>query len=147
MYKKPVRWLINAFIKNSVMVRNSGKIAKPKSRWVFPYKKEHPTDQLKIKLLLNEKIKGDRIVGLQARIESGKVHQLHIHENEYVLVYSLKGKCLVTIGGTTKTILPNTMMFIPPKVPHRFYNKFSAPWEGIAFAIGTRSKINNVWME
>jgi quercetin dioxygenase-like cupin family protein len=129
------------------MVQESGKFAKPKSKWVFPYKKEHPTDQLKIKLLLDEKIKGNRIVGLEARIEPGRVHQLHIHENEYVLVYSLKGKCLVTIGKTTKTISPKTMMFIPPKVPHRFYNKFSAPWEGIAFAIGTNKKINNIWME
>lgn len=129
------------------MIQKSGKIFKPKSRWMFPYKNEHPTDQLKIKFLFNEKIKGDRIVGLKARIESGKIHQLHIHENEYVLVYSLNGRCLVTIGKTTKTILPRTMMFIPPKVPHRFYNKFSVPWEGIAFAIGTRSKINNVWLE
>lgn len=129
------------------MIQKSGKILKPKSRWIFPYKNEHPTDQLKIKFLFNEKIKGDRIVGLKARIESGKVHQLHTHENEYVLVYSLSGKCLVTIGKTTKTILPQTMMFIPPKVPHRFYNKFSVPWEGIAFAIGTRSKINNIWLE
>jgi quercetin dioxygenase-like cupin family protein len=129
------------------MVQSSGKILKPKTNWIFPYKKEHSTDQLKIKLLFDEKIKGNRIVGLKARIESGKIHQLHIHENEYVLVYSLSGKCLVTIGNTTKTIHSHTMMFIPPKVPHRFYNKFSIPWEGIAFAIGTRSKINNIWLE
>lgn len=129
------------------MVQKSGKIVKLKTRWVRPYKKEHPTDQLKIKLLLNEKIKGDRIVGLKARIEAGNIHQLHTHENEYVLVYSLKGKCLVTVGKTTKIISPDTMIFIPPKVPHRFYNKFSMSWEGIAFAIGTKSKINNIWME
>jgi quercetin dioxygenase-like cupin family protein len=129
------------------MAQKSGKFAKPKSKWIFPYKKEHPTDQLKIKLLLDEKIKGNRIVGLEAKIEPGRVHQLHIHNDEYVLVYSLKGKCHVTIGKTTKTITPKTMMFIPPKVPHRFYNKFSTPWEGIAFAIGTNKKINNIWME
>jgi quercetin dioxygenase-like cupin family protein len=129
------------------MLQKSGKFTKPKSKWVFPYKKEHPTDQLKIKMLLDEKIKGNRIVGLQARIESGRAHQLHIHKNEYVLVYSLKGKCLVTIGKITRTIQPHTMMFIPPMVPHRFYNKFSTPWEGIAFAVGTNKKINNIWME
>ncbi len=129
------------------MVQKSGKFVKPKSRWIRPYKKEHPTDQLKIKLLLNEKIEGERIVGLKARIEVGNTHQLHTHENEYVLVYSLRGKCLVTVGKTTKIISPDTMIFIPPKVPHRFYNKFSMPWEGIAFAIGTKSKINNIWME
>lgn len=129
------------------MVKKSGKIVRPKSRWIHPYKKEHPTDQLKIKLLLNEKISGSRIVGLKAKIESGNTHQLHIHENEYVLVYSLKGKCLVMIGDIRRIILPDTMIFIPPRVPHRFYNKYSMPWEGIAFAIGTRSKINNVWME
>lgn len=129
------------------MVQKSGKIIKSKTNWIFPYKNEHPTDQLKIKLLFNEKIKGDRIVGLKARIEPNKIHQLHIHENEYVLVYSLSGKCLVTIGKRKKTVFPHTMMFIPPKVPHRFYNKFPVPWEGIAFAIGTRSKINNIWLE
>lgn len=129
------------------MGQKSGKFAKSKSKWIFPYKKEHPTDQLKIKLLLDEKIKGNRIVGLEARIEPGHIHQMHIHNNEYVLVYSLKGKCLVTIGKTTKTISPNVMMFIPPKIPHRFHNKFSTPWEGIAFAIGTSKKINNIWME
>ena len=129
------------------MIQKSGKIAKSKSKWVFPYKKEHPTDQLKIKLLLDEKIEGNRIVGLEAKIEPGKVHQLHIHKNEYVLVYSLKGKCAVTIGNKTKTIPPGIMMFIPPLVPHRFYNKFSVPWEGIAFAIGTNKKINNILME
>jgi quercetin dioxygenase-like cupin family protein len=129
------------------MGQKSGKFAKSKSKWIFPYKKEHPTDQLKIKLLLDEKIKGNRIVGLEARIEPGHIHQMHIHNNEYVLVYSLKGKCLVTIGKTTKTISPNVMMFIPPKIPHRFHNKFSTPWEGIAFAIGTSKKINNIRME
>jgi len=124
-----------------------GKFLKPKSKWIHPYKKEHPTDKLKIKLMLNERIKGNRIVGLKARIEANQVHQLHIHESEYVLVYSLKGKCLVTIGRRTKTILPHTLIFIPPKVPHKFYNKFSSAWEGVAFAIGTRSKIRNIWMD
>jgi quercetin dioxygenase-like cupin family protein len=127
--------------------RKSGKFLKPKSRWDHPYKKEHPTDKLKIRLMLNEKIKGERIVGLEARIEAGQVHQLHTHENEYVLVYSLKGKCQVTVGDKIKTVSPHTMIFIPPKVPHRFHNKSSSAWEGIAFAIGTKSKINNVWME
>jgi quercetin dioxygenase-like cupin family protein len=140
---------INAFMTNLVWMvsKKSGKFFKPKSRWIDPYKKEHPTDKLKIKLILNEKIKGDRIVGLKARIESGQAHQLHIHENEYVLVYSLRGKCQVTVGTKIKTVSPHTMIFIPPKVPHRFYNRFSSAWEGIAFAIGTRSKINNIWME
>jgi quercetin dioxygenase-like cupin family protein len=127
--------------------KKSGKFLKPKSRWVNPYKKEHPTDKLKIKLILNEKIKGERIVGLKARIESGQVHQLHTHANEYVLVYSLKGRCRVTVGSTTRVVPPHTMIFIPPKVPHRFHNVSSSAWEGIAFAVGTKSKINNIWME
>lgn len=127
--------------------KNSGKFVKPKSKWVRPYKKEHPSDKLKVKLMLNEKIKGNRIVGLKARIESGQVHQMHTHENEYVLVYSLKGKCLVTVGKTKRVIPPGIMIFIPPKVPHRFYNKFSEAWEGVAFAIGTKSTIKNIWME
>ena len=124
-----------------------GKFVQPKSKWSRPYKKEHPTDKLKIKMMLNEKIKGDRIVGLKALIEPGDVHQMHIHLNEYVLVYSLRGRCQVTVGNTTKIIVPHTMIFIPPKVPHRFYNKFLTPWEGVAFAIGAKSKINNIWME
>lgn len=141
---------INAFMAKrtwKMASKKSGKILKAKTGWTYPYKKEHPTDKLKIKLMLNEKIRGDRIVGLKARIESGQVHQLHTHENEYVLVYSLSGKCLVTVGKSKKIVLPDTMIFIPPKIPHRFYNKFSTPWEGIAFAIGTKSKIYNVWME
>jgi quercetin dioxygenase-like cupin family protein len=72
---------------------------------------------------------------------------MHTHENEYVLVYSLSGKCQVTVGAKTETVFPHTMIFIPPKVPHRFYNKFSSVWEGIAFAVGTKSKISNTWME
>jgi quercetin dioxygenase-like cupin family protein len=127
--------------------KKAGKFVKSKSQWVYPYKKEHPTDELKIKLMLNERIKGNRIVGLNARIEAGRVHQMHTHENEYVIVYSLKGKCLVTVGKNTKIIAPKTLIFIPPKIPHRFYNKFSLPWEGLAFAVGTNSKIKNIWME
>jgi quercetin dioxygenase-like cupin family protein len=132
---------------HKMVSKRSGKFVKPNSKWSHPYKKEHPTDKLKIKPMLNEKIKGDRIVGLKARIESGQVHQLHTHQNEYVLVYSLSGKCIVRVGAKTRVISPHTMVFIPPKVPHRFHNKFSSAWEGIAFAIGTRSKIKNVWME
>lgn len=127
--------------------KKRGKFVSPKSKWIQPYKKEHPTDKLNVKLMLNEKIKGDRIVGLKALIKAGQVHQLHTHDSEYVIVYSLSGKCSVTVGRTTKIILPHTMVFIPPRVPHRFYNKFSRPWEGVAFAVGTKSKINNVWME
>lgn len=125
----------------------NGKFAKSKSKWQYPYKVEHPTDKLKIRMLLNEKIRGSRIAGLEARIESGQVHKMHTHQNEYVIVYSLKGKCLVTVGKTSKTVHPKTLIFIPPKVPHRFYNKFSKPWNGIAFAIGTNAKIKNNWLE
>jgi quercetin dioxygenase-like cupin family protein len=141
---------INAFVTNcsqKLISKKGGRFVKPKSKWIHPYKKEHPTDKLKVKLMLNERIRGNRIVGLKARIEAGQVHQLHTHENEYVLVYSLKGKCLVTVGKSTKVILPDTLIFIPPKVPHRFYNKFSSAWESMAFAIGTKSKIRNIWME
>jgi quercetin dioxygenase-like cupin family protein len=126
--------------------KKNGLFVKSKTKWIHPYK-DHPTDRLKIKLILNEKIRGSRMVGLEARIEAGDTHQLHIHENEYVLVYSLKGKCVVTVGRKTKTVPPNTMIFIPPKVPHRFHNKFSSPWECIAFAIGTKSEIKNIWMD
>jgi quercetin dioxygenase-like cupin family protein len=139
---------INAFIiVVHQLLSKAGKFVKPKSKWIHPYQKEHPTDKLKVKLMLNERIKGNRIVGLKARIESGQIHQLHTHQNEYVLVYSLKGKCLVTVGNSTKIVFPNTMIFIPPKIPHRFYNKYSYPWEGVAFAVGTKSKIKNIWME
>jgi quercetin dioxygenase-like cupin family protein len=129
------------------MVSKIGKIIKSKSVWSYPYRKEHPTDKLKVRLMLNAKIKGSRIVGLEARIGAGHVHRLHIHKNEYVLVYSLKGRCLVTVGKKSRVVFPNTMIFIPPNVPHRFHNKFPSVWEGVAFAIGTRSKIKNIWME
>ncbi len=125
----------------------NGKFVRTKSKWIHPYKKEHPTDKLKIKLMLNEKIRGNRIVGLEARIEPGRTHQLHTHHDEYVLVYCIRGRCTVTVGNTTRTATPKTMIFIPPKVPHRFHNKFSEPWEGVAFAVGTNSNIKNDWLE
>lgn len=125
----------------------NGKFTRSRSRWQYPYKNEHPTDKLKIKMLLNEKIKGNRIVGLEARIEAGQVHKMHTHKNEFVIVYCLDGKCLVTVGSTTRTVHPRTLIFIPPRVPHRFYNKFSDPWKGIAFAIGINAKIKNDWLE
>ena len=71
-------------------MRKSGKIFKSKSNWIKPYP-DHLSDELKIRLLLNEKIRGDKIIGLEAKIEPGKVHQLHIHEKEHVIVYSIEG--------------------------------------------------------
>lgn len=125
---------------------NKGKIIKSKSRWQNPYI-DNPSDKLKIRLLLDEQIKGNRIIGLEAKILPGDVHRLHIHLNEFVLVYSIKGRCKVTVGKTIKTISPKTMIFIPPKVPHRFENKSTIAWEGIAFAIGTKRKIKNIWLK
>ena len=122
-----------------------GKIIKSKLKWQNPYK-DNPLDKLKIRILLDEKITGNRIIGLEAKILPGDVHRLHIHLKEFILVYSIKGRCKVTIGSITKTISPKTMIFIPPKVPHRFENKYTMPWEGIAFAIGTKSKIKNIWL-
>jgi len=126
--------------------QQSGKIIKLRTKWINPYQ-DHPADNLKIRKILDEKIDKQRIIGLEARIEPGDVHQLHLHLNDYVLVYTTSGKCKVTIGTRTKTILPNTMIFIPPKVPHRFENKFSKRWEAIAFSLGTDSKIKNIWLE
>lgn len=123
-----------------------GKIIKAKSKWIHPYK-DHPADKLKVRLILNEKIKGNRVVGLEARIEPGDVHQLHTHDTEYVLVYTINGRCKVTVGNETKTVHPHTMIFIPPKIPHRFENKYSKRWDAIAFAFGNKSKIKNVWMD
>jgi len=127
-------------------LKQLGKIAKTSSKWIKPYL-DHPSDELKIRLLLDEKIKGDRIIGLEAKIDPGKVHQLHIHENEYVIVYTIEGKCKVTIGKKTQIILPKTMLFLPPKIPHRFENHTKKKCKGIAFAIGTKSKIKNIWLE
>ena len=129
-----------------VSARN-GKFVRAKSKWVHPYKKEHPADKLKIKSIISERITGSRIVGLEAKIEAGQVHQMHTHRNEYVIVYCVKGKCVVTVGRTSKVATPKTLIFIPPRVPHRFHNKFPKPWYGIAFAIGTNSKIRNEWLE
>jgi len=123
-----------------------GKIIKSKSKWQNPYT-DNPLDKLKIKLLLDEPIKGNRIIGLETKILPGDVHRLHIHNNEFVIVYSIKGNCKVTIGKITKIISPKTMIFIPPKVPHRFENKSTKPWESIAFAIGNKTKIKNIWLK
>ena len=128
------------------MKKQQAKLFRSKSKWAHPYN-DHPSDRLKIRLILDEKIKGSRIIGLEARIEPGDIHQMHIHENEYVLVYSLEGKCKVTIGKKTQIITPHTMIFIPPKVQHRFENKYSKRWEGIAFAIGDKTEIKNIWLD
>ena len=122
------------------------KIIKAKTKWIYPYK-NHPSDKLKIRLMLDEKIKGNRIIGLEAQIEPGDVHQLHVHEKEFVIVYTISGKCKVTIDNKTRTVSPYTMIFIPPKIPHRFENNSSKLWKAIAFAIGNSSKIKSVWMD
>ena len=123
-----------------------GKTFRSKSKWIYPYP-DHPSDKLKIRLLLDEKIKGNRIIGLEAKIEPNKTHQLHIHENEYVIVYTIEGRCKVTIGNKTRIVLPKTMIYLPPKVPHKFENHTRKNWQGIAFAVGTKSKIKNVWLD
>lgn len=125
---------------------NKGKIIKSKSRWIYPAE-DHPTDRLKIRLLLDEKIKGKRLVALEAKIDPGKVHRLHVHQDEYVIVYSIKGHCLATIGKSSSIIKPNTIIFIPPNVPHRFENNTKKVWKAVAFVIGSKSKIKNIWME
>ena len=127
-------------------LKNNGKIAKSKSKWIKPYP-EYPADQLKIKMLLDEKISGNRVIVLEAKIEPSKIHKLHIHENEYVIVYSLKGRCKVTIGDKTVNVSPKTIMYIPPKVPHRFENNTKKNWKGIAFAVGSKKNIKNLWLE
>jgi len=126
--------------------KEKAKIIKLKTKWIFPYK-DHPSDKLKIRFMLDEKIKGAKIIALEARIEPGKIHQLHIHNDEYVIVYSIKGRCSVTIGNKTKTVLPYSLIYIPPKVPHRFENNSSKLWQGVAFAIGNKSKIKNIWLD
>lgn len=141
-----VEMVINSFIGFEIAMTKNGKIIAPKKKWVYPYS-DHPSDKLQIKMMLDEKIKGRRIIGLEAKIEPGRIHQLHTHDTEYVLVYCTKGKCKVTIGKKTKVVNPHTMIFIPPNVPHRFENKFANTWEGVAFAIGNKSKIKNIWMD
>lgn len=122
------------------------KIIKSKSKWINP-SVDHPSDQLKVRIMINEKIEGDRIIGLEAKINPGHIHQLHFHQKEFVIVYSIKGKCKVTIGDVTQTVFPKSMIFIPPKIPHRFENKWEEKWEGIAFAVGKNSKIKSEWLE
>ena len=102
-------------------VKKTGKIVKSKGRWINLYY-DHSSDKLKIRLLLDEKIKGKRIVGLEAKIKADDTHQLHLHEEEYVFVYTLFEKCKVTVGDEIKMVTPRTMIFIPPKITHRFEN-------------------------
>lgn len=127
-------------------IRQKSQIIKVSSSWFYP-SKHNPRDDLKVRFLMDEKIKGNRIIGLEARIDPGKIHRLHFHDNEFVIVYSLIGKCKVTIGNSTKIIFPKTLVFIPPKVPRSFENIFRKKWEGVAFVIGKRSKIKNIWIE
>ena len=53
-----------------------GKIIKSKLKWQNPYK-DNPLDKLKIRILLDEKITGNRIIGLEAKILPGDIHRLH----------------------------------------------------------------------
>lgn len=96
---------------------------------------------------MDEKINGDKIIYLEEKIEPGKVHQLHIHENEYVIRYSIEGRYKVTIGEITQIILSKTMIFLPPKVPHRFRNHTKKKLIRITFSIESKLKIKNIWMD
>lgn len=116
------------------------------SRWVRPYP-EHPRDQLRIRMLFDEKISGSRMIALEARIRPGEVHRLHYHEDGYAVVYSLKGRCRVTVGGDVQDVGPRTVVYIQPGIPHRFENRSGRDWEGVAFAVGSGRGISSVWME
>jgi hypothetical protein len=73
------------------MVQKSGKIIKTKSGWIFPYKKEHPTDQLKIKLLLNEKIKGERMWALKQELRQAVfINYTYIKTNTFWFIHCVE---------------------------------------------------------
>ena len=83
------------------MSERKWKIVTRRKRWIQP-NKDHTSDQLKIRLLLEEKIIGNRIICLEVRIEPGEIHQLHLHQSEFVIVYSTKGTCRVIVGTSRK---------------------------------------------
>jgi len=116
-------------------------------QWLRVYEKNNPDDMLKIKKLLDEDLDACNILVIGARLEPGDVHQPHYHKHETVIVYGLRGKADATIGEKEIEVSPDTLVYIPPTVVHKFVNKTEQVWECVAMAIGPKGiELENVWI-
>jgi len=116
-------------------------------QWLRAYEKSNPDDMLKVKKLLDEDLDTCNILVIGARLEPGDVHQPHYHNHETVIVYGLRGKADATIGEKEIEVWPDTLVYIPPTVVHKFANKTEQVWECVAMAIGPKGvELENVWI-
>lgn len=116
-------------------------------QWLRAYEKSNPDDMLKVKKLLDEDLDACNILVIGARLEPGDVHQPHYHKHEIVIVYGLRGKADATIGDKEIEVWPDTLVYIPPMVVHKFANKTEQAWECVAMAIGPKGvELENIWI-
>jgi quercetin dioxygenase-like cupin family protein len=115
--------------------------------WTRAYEKSNPSDLLKIKKLLEENEMNCKVLVIGAKLNPGDVHQPHYHNHESVIVYGLKGTAIATIDGKEIEVLPDTLVYIPPKSIHSFANRSDKEWECVALAIGPKDMpLENVWI-
>jgi quercetin dioxygenase-like cupin family protein len=115
--------------------------------WLRAYEKSNPDDMLKVKKLLDEDLDVCNILVIGARLEPGDVHQPHYHKHETVIVYGLRGKADATVGQKEIEVWPDTLVYIPPMVVHKFANKTEQVWECVGMAVGPKGvELENIWI-
>jgi len=115
--------------------------------WIRVYEKSNPSDMLKIKKLLDESLDSCNVLVIGAKLEPGDVHQAHYHKHETVIVYWLRGKAVATVDGKELEVAPDTLVYIPPMVVHKFANNSEQVWECVAMAVGPKGvKLENIWL-
>jgi mannose-6-phosphate isomerase-like protein (cupin superfamily) len=77
---------------------------------------------LDMKVLLSTEATGGAISVLMARHKPGEGPPDHVHFNQEEMFFILEGTYELTIGDQTATVGPDTIVFIPRNVGHRFKN-------------------------
>jgi len=115
--------------------------------WIRVYEKSNPSDMLMIKKLLDESLDSCNVLVIGAKLEPGDVHQAHYHKHETVIVYGLRGKAVATVDGKEIDVAPDTLVYIPPMVVHKFTNNSEQAWECVAIAVGPKGiRLENIWL-
>ena len=115
--------------------------------WLRVYERNNPNDMLKVKKLVDESLDSCNLLVIGAKLEPGDVHQAHYHKHETVVVYGLRGKAVATLDGKEIEVKPDTLVYIPPMVVHKFANNSEQAWECVAIAVGPKGvKLENVWL-
>ena len=83
----------------------------------------HPKLGATATLYLDERVVGAPIdsayVGLLT-VPAGVAIPAHSHENELEIIYVLEGSGTITYSGTSNTVEPGTLFYVPPKTEHSF---------------------------